>query len=216
MGSKTTKHSYTITCSSAFRDAVAELAGRRRVNVADLARSVVLMVPPETVLGFPDPGEPDPGDRETVVLKSGAAKGRPWQRKPRLQVRLMPGFEVAFLRRALALALAMDEGETEVRLEAANDRPAEPDTGDAEELDRLRAIISVLSFDPLSEGVTSRDEALHVLGFPPGTAPAETTLKARFRTLAAIHHPDSGYGSHNRMSQLNAAMDVLRGAAVAD
>jgi len=28
--------------------------------------------------------------------------------------------------------------------------------------------------------------------------------------LAAIHHPDSPYGSHQRMSQLNAAMDHLR------
>ena len=34
-------------------------------------------------------------------------------------------------------------------------------------------------------------------------------LRARFRMLAAIHHPDSGHGSHERMSQLNSAMDIL-------
>jgi hypothetical protein len=46
MGSKIRKHSYTIPCSSALRDAVSDLAARRGVNVADLVRSVVLMVPP--------------------------------------------------------------------------------------------------------------------------------------------------------------------------
>lgn len=34
--------------------------------------------------------------------------------------------------------------------------------------------------------------------------------KGPVRMLAAIHHPDSGYGSHERMSQLNSAMDILR------
>jgi hypothetical protein len=29
--------------------------------------------------------------------------------------------------------------------------------------------------------------------------------------LATIHHPDGPHGSHRRMSQLNAAMEVLEG-----
>jgi hypothetical protein len=28
--------------------------------------------------------------------------------------------------------------------------------------------------------------------------------------LATIHHPDSPYGNHNRMSQLNAAVDHIK------
>lgn len=216
------KHSYTIPCSSAFRDAVTDLAVRRRVNAGDLARSVLLVVPESVIRDFPDPGEPDIGDRETVILKSGTAKGRPWRRKPRLQVRMAPGFEIEFMRRALAIALALEQGETQVLLASSDDADGPGDgsgaTGrevvDPEELIRLRTIVSVLSFDPLSDGVRSREDALYVLGFPPGRIPDGETVRARFRMLATIHHPDSPHGDHRRMSQLNSAMDILkRGAA---
>ena len=219
------KHSYTIPCASGFRDAITELAAKRRVNVGDLARSVLLVVPGSVIEEFPDPGEPDPGDRETVILKSGTAKGRPWRRKPRLQVRMAPGFEVEFMRRALGIALALDQGETRVELASEAEQAAAAEHADAgdgegrevvdpEELTRLRTIVSVLSFDPLSDGVRSRADALYVLGFPPGRIPDGETLRARFRMLATIHHPDSPHGDHRRMSQLNSAMDILkRGAA---
>lgn len=219
------KHSYTIPCASAFRDAVEALAARRRVNVGDIARSVLLVLPPALVSDFADPGEPAADDRETVILKSGPAEGRPWRRKPRLQVRMAPGYAVAFIRRALALALAMDRGDYVLRLDdpnapppppAAAPEPApDPEASAAmmaaqEEIERMKAIISVLAFEPLPHGVATRDEALHVLGFPPGTRPDRRTIRARFRMLATIHHPDSHYGSHHRMSQLNQAMEVLR------
>tara|TARA_B100000427_G_scaffold238600_1_gene201505 strand:- start:624 stop:1304 length:681 start_codon:yes stop_codon:yes gene_type:complete len=219
------KHSYTIPCSSGFRDAVSDLAVRRRVNVGDLARSVLLVVPENVIREYPDPGEPEPDDRETVILKSGAAKGRPWRRKPRLQVRMSPGFEVEFMRRALAIALALENGETQVLLADPNDLRAQEEvveeepmaTGrevvDPEELVRLRTIVSVLSFDPLDDGVRSREDALYVLGFPPGRLPDSETLRARFRMLATIHHPDSPHGDHRRMSQLNSAMDILKRGA---
>lgn len=225
----TVKHSYTIPCASAFRDAVEQLAAKRRVNVGDIARSVLLVMPAPVIAGFDDPGEPEAGDRETVILKSGPAQGRPWRRKPRLQVRMAPGYDVAFIRRALALALAMDWGQLTLKLENPNARPepAPPpppppppqpvDTGASrameaatEEVERLKAIISVLAFDPLPHGVSTRDEALHVLGFPPGARPDKRMIRARFRMLATIHHPDSHYGSHHRMSQLNQAMEFLR------
>ncbi|MEO5335269.1 MAG: J domain-containing protein [Magnetospirillum sp. WYHS-4] len=219
------KHSYTIPCSSAFRDAVANLARRKKANVADLARSVVLVLPAAAIAEFPDPGEPGREDRETVVLKSGSAQGRPWRRKPRLQVRLPPGHEVAMIRRALGIALAMERGEMALRLDGkamaaaahANQAPPAPSPEDGrllretrEELERLQAIVSVLAFEPLRDGVHTRDEALHVLGFPPGRIPDLASLRARFRMLATIHHPDGTYGDHRRMSQLNAAMDILR------
>ena len=38
-----------------FRDAVMDLAARRRVNVGDLARSVLLVVPGGVIDEFPDP-----------------------------------------------------------------------------------------------------------------------------------------------------------------
>ncbi len=217
------KHSYTIPCASQFRDAVADLAERRRVNVGDLARSVLLTMPPETLAACPDPGEPARDDRETVVLKSGRSKGRPWRRKPRLQVRMSAGYTPELMRKALAVALALDGGSAQVRLSidgvetaGAGSGEAGPAAGpgesgaDPEELARLRAIVSVLSFDPLPDGVRSRADALYVLGFPPGRLPDGQTLRARFRMLATIHHPDSVYGDHRRMSQLNSAMEVLK------
>ncbi len=215
------KQSYTVTCSSVFRDSIEALAAARGVNAGDIARSILLVVPADVVAAFPDPGEPGRDDRETVVLKSGPAAGRPWRRKPRLQVRLSPGFDIATVRRALALALSLQTGARRFRI--ANPREddaraaSERQRKDAEitrrledQTERLRAVVSALSFVPLSGGIRSRDEALHVLGFPPGSRPDSRAVRARFRILATIHHPDSEFGSHERMSQLNAAVDALR------
>ena len=205
MDNGTRKQSYTIPCSSSFRDAVNALAARRRVNVADLARSVLLVLPEDAIETLADPGGPARHDRETVILKSGPAEGRPWRRKPRLQVRMAPGYAIPLMRKALALALAVGRGETTVR----------PDGNGAdgeirEELERLRAIVSVLSCELLPGGIRTRDEALYILGFPPQSMPGMRALKARFRMLATIHHPDALYGNTERMSQLNAAMQMLR------
>lgn len=247
-----TKHSYTIPCSSTFRDAVEALARRRGVNVGDMARSVLLVLPLDSIAAYADPGEPPAEDRELVVLKSGPAKGRPWRRKPRLQVRMAPGFQVQDIRKALGLALAMEQGDLKVDLHdpAAASAPHLMSTAVAaeiamppqsaprgkterrspgrrnsdkreaealkaleqahEEIARLRATISVLAFEPLDDGVNSRAEALHILGFTPGSWPDARSIRARFRVLATIHHPDSNFGDHLRMSQLNQAMEILR------
>ncbi|NKD85991.1 J domain-containing protein [Haematospirillum jordaniae] len=235
------KQSYTLSCPSDFRDSILALAHRRRVNAADVARSVMLVVPEHVIESFADPGEPVRDDRETVVLKSGRAEGRPWRRKPRLQVRLPSGLEIPFIRKALNLALALDYGALQLKLGPAEEEappppppppvpPPEPVPSvstlhneesrdyDAErrelhdELEQLRATVSVLAFDPIPGGITSRAEALHVLGFPPYSDPDARMIRLRFRMLATVHHPDNPYGSHSRMSQLNAAMDLLRKA----
>lgn len=233
--SSSLKHSYTIACSSLFRDRVTQLAESKKVNVADLARSVLLMVPLSEIENFEDPGEPDGEDRETVILKSGPSKGRPWRRKPRLQVRMAPGFDVVHIRKALNLALSMEEGaaslsiETPQTLEAKKReveqlRKAAEEAAQAkaqnhnlpetiEEIERLQAMVNVLSFEPLRQGVQDRSDALHIMGFAPRSYPDKTELRARFRMLATIHHPDGKYGSHERMSQLNQAMAILRHAS---
>ncbi len=213
MAAENKKHSYTIPCSSAFRDAITGVAKKRRVNVADLARSALLMVPLETLRKYPDPGEPDRHDRETIVLKSGPSKGRPWRRKPRLQARLTVGLDVAVVRKALGIVLAIDQKKLRLGISDGNARARElpeipPETLD--ELERLRMVVSVLSFEPIPGGIKSREDALHVLGFSPGTLPDKRSLRTRFRMLATIHHPDGEYGSHARMSQINAAMAILK------
>jgi len=234
------RRSYALPCPSGFRDQVEALAARRGVTVGDLARSMLLTLPEAEIARFPDPGDPAPHDRERVPLKSGAAGGGPWRRKPRLLVRMAPGLSVSLLRRALALALALDDGALRLRLEDPSlpvavpppapvaTRPPPPPLPPAapapdeqqqiqtllaeisEENEQLRVIVGVLAFEPLPGGIRTREEALHVLGFPPGAVPDQRILRAKFRMLAIIHHPDSRYGSHQRMSQLNAAITLLR------
>lgn len=217
------KHSYTVPCASAFRDAVIALADARACNVADLARSVVLLVPRAAIDAHPDPGGPARDDRETVVLKSGNSKGKPWRRKPRLQVRMAPGLSVETIRKALALALALEEGTLSVDVQATAARTEQRVKREAEtalmrdaldELERLRNVVDAMQFQPLPGGVNTRDQALYVLGFPPGSSPDPGQVRIRFRRLATVYHPDGKTGSHDHMSQLNAAMEMLRRGGV--
>lgn len=213
------KHSYTVPCASRFRDAVMELAHAKHCNVADLARSVVLVAPLHTIEAFTDPGEPARDDRETVVLKSGNAKGKPWRRKPRLQVRMAAGYTVETIRKALALALSIERGHMSVGVESESDKSADMMRRDAqdaqlrdnyEEMERLRNVVKALYFELLPGGVHTREQALYVLGFQPGSIPDASALRMRFRKLATVYHPDGKDGNHERMSQLNAAMEMLR------
>ncbi len=206
-----TKASYAISCSTAFRDKLTLLAERQGVNVGDLARSVMLTVPPETIDAAPDPGEPERGDRETITLKSGANAGKPWRRKPRLQVRLPGGLDPVRIRKALGLAWALNEGSLRLLLEESR-RPTRDQevTRLRDDVSRHRAMIETLSFEKMPHGVRTRGEALYILGFPPWETPTPETARARYRMLATIHHPDSGVGDTERMSLLNQAMSFLK------
>jgi hypothetical protein len=125
-------------------------------------------------------------------------------------MRLPSGFDVSLVRRALGFALAIDRGELD--LSPASDA-SDLVTGDIqaqeEEIVRLKTLISLLSFDLLQDGPQTRADALYILGFPPAANPDRIQLRAKYTMLASIHHPDSDYGDHMRMSQLNMAMDLL-------
>ena len=201
--------SYVVPCSSDFRDSVLDLADRRGVNPGELARAVLLLMPGEAAQ-FPDPGDPAPADRETVILKSGANEGKNWRRKPRLQVRLASGYDPAAIRRALAMALAMDAGEYTVRIEDGRAPSSDQRLKDARaEITRLRYQLKSLFFEPMEHGVKTRKDALYVLGFHPDATPETDEVRKRYRKLAAIHHPDSSHGEHRRMSLLNGAVAKL-------
>lgn len=205
------RQSYVVQCSTDFRDAVLGLAQRRGVNVGSLARAVMLLLPEEVAALWPDPGEPESGDRETVTFKSGPSKGKAWRRKPRLQVRMTAGLDPADIRRMLAVALAMDEGDLSLRLDDGRGPGMDERLRRAEdEIGRLRKQLRATTPDALKHTVRNRAEALHVMGFPPAAEPDSESIGKRYRALAAIHHPDSGGGDHIRMSQLNAAVRILR------
>ena len=211
MTTKQSKASYTIPCSSSFRDKVCALAEARRVNVADLARSILLAVPDTAIQQVQDPGGPMSGDREVTVLKSGPSAGKPWRRKPRLQVRLSPGYNISTVRKALNLALQLDQKSLVINIENPTTMPDPPKPPLAllEKVDRLQEIVFQLMFNPLEKGVNTRADAMHVMGFGPSEHPDKNLIRSRFRSLATIYHPDSNYGNHQHMSQLNAAMELL-------
>lgn len=204
------KTSYAVPCASAFRDSVLDLAERRRVNVGDIARSVMLCLPRDVIDQAGDPGEPAVDDREDVTLQSGPAAGKPWRRKPRLQVRLPSGYTIVQIRKALALALEIDAGDVAVAVSVRG----EPQASDLlaalhDENTRLRSIIDAIQFQPIEGGVKTQAQALHILGYAPGDRPTYSGVKRRFRLLAAIYHPDGARGDHTRMSQLNEAMSLI-------
>lgn len=207
------KTSYSISCSSAFRDRVLATAARRGVNAADLARAVILTVPPDAIRAAEDPGGPGPEDREAVALRSGPSKGKVWRRKPRLQVRLPKGYTPVLLRKALGLALRLDGGDLRLALENAMAPTRDEETARLRaQVGRLRAALAAASGDPLDHPVRTRNEALFVLGFPPGARPSAEAVKSRFRQFAVIHHPDSETGDTQRMAALNQAMSFMRGS----
>ncbi|HEY9569206.1 MAG TPA: J domain-containing protein [Thalassobaculum sp.] len=208
--------SYIVPCPSAFRDRVARLAARRGASAADLARAVLLLVGVEDLARVVDPGEPATADRELIELRSGASRGRVLRRKPRIQMRLPAGYRDADLRRALALALQMAEGEAQLAVVTASDRKAETAVeklrdGLEAENTTLRQLVADLATPVLERGILGRSDALFVLGFPPSAVPDLATIKRRWRRLAMIYHPDSAFGDHERMSQLNLALAKLAG-----
>jgi len=206
--------SYVVPCPSRFRDRVQALAEKQGVSPADLARSVLILVNSQTLDRHPDPGDPAPDDREAVKLQSGASAGRVLRRKPRIQMRLPAGHPIPRLRRALSVALATAAGEIDLTLVTDADRRAEQVVEKArdalsEENDGLRRLVTDLAMPILTQGITSRADALFILGFPPSALPDQGTIKRRWRRLAMIYHPDSTFGDHERMTQLNAAAERL-------
>lgn len=195
---------YLVSCPEAFQEAVEALAARRGQPLGTLVAAVLALVPEPLVEAFPDPGQ---SDQYELSLR----------RHPGLRITLAPGLDEGLIRRALAVALALERGEF-APSSAAGEAPRGgmplrlTRTGNPaldETIERLRTLVSVLGFVPLPDGVRSRAEALHVLGFPPDANPDRETIRAKFRMLATIHHPDGEYGSHLRMAQLNAAIALL-------
>tara|TARA_B110000444_G_C18666216_1_gene513055 strand:- start:36 stop:722 length:687 start_codon:yes stop_codon:yes gene_type:complete len=218
---KILKKSYTITCSSDFRDRVLDLTLQKLINVGDLARSILIVIPENIINTFEDPGEPEFDDREKTIIKSGRSKGRPWSRKPRLQARLSPGYNVILIRRALNLALILSHGEHVITIKDSimidedqrirnQKNTIELAYNKLEDKLKLRSkAFSLLLFEPLIHGIHTRQDALYIMGLPPSARPDLATLKGRYRELATIYHPDGELGNHDHMSQLNAAMDFL-------
>lgn len=205
--------SYIVTCSSSFRDAVQSLAVKKAVTVSDLVTAVLVLNEHLDPNSVPDPGDAGSDDRDVIALKSGARAGRYLRRKPRLQLRLADGLSDSYIRRALAWLLALDAGEralAEPEPNATTEPDHDPEVGyDRAEIafarqhaEEMRALVSLMTFDPLPDGVNTVVDARYVLGLPPGMQLTRRIVKARFRMLSQIYHPDKETGDTVRMAQL--------------
>lgn len=199
---------YALLCPSRFRDAVLLLADRRRTDPSSVARAALLLVGAREL---PDPGEPEPQDRDIQILPRATGKAKVVRRKPRLRLRLPPGLEASEIRRALALALAIDDQQGYQLLTASEVK------GFAELADRALAkaqevavAIDRIAFRPLRDGVKTPRQAAYVMGFLHEWGIDEATVTARFRQLAPVFHPDTGPAANEtRMVQLIEARRLL-------
>jgi len=117
----------------------------------------------------------------------------------KLRVRLPADVSEETARAALAFVLALSDG--------SFGRPA---MAGADRLDEARDAVERLAFEPLPSGVRSPRQAAHVMGFPGELGLTEAQIAARFRKLAPVYHPDTGFitgGQH--MSQLLEARRIL-------
>lgn len=131
----TKSKSHIVTCTSAFRTQILNLADKRHVSAADLVRAVLLLVSPEDLAEVDDPGDALDEDRETIIVQSGAAKNRILKRKPRLQLRLPAYLKDDQIRKALSLALQMDrEGWLFRTPESLTRSVSDPDSGPVSEI----------------------------------------------------------------------------------
>jgi len=210
--------SYVIPCPSTFRHAVLGLAERRKLTATEIALGILSLLDPETIDRTDDPGEPPPGDRDSISLKSGPRKGRALSRKPRLQVRLPAGLDHARVRRALALAIEIDAGRQRLSIVPAAEHARQAAERAAEQqalaraeqaLEDMRGTVNIIAFSADGHGVSSTEQASYILGLPPGTQLNRELIKSRFRQLSRVFHPDRPTGDTERMTRLIEAVRFL-------
>lgn len=117
----------------------------------------------------------------------------------KVRVRLPTDISEDTARAALGFVLALADGSFRRAAAAGPDRLAE-----------ARDAVERLAFEPLPSGVRSPRQAAHVMGFPGELGLTEAQIAARFRKLAPVYHPDTGFitgGQH--MSQLLEARRIL-------
>ena len=176
----------------------------------DLARSVLLTLPLDTIDAHPDPGEPSSPDRDLIKLPRSRPRCRAQNatdstsRKKQssasrgLQLRLPAGFKPAQIRKALEIALQLARGEQDVTLDAQPGEWRRLHDELESQLARLKALTKNLVFEPLPHGVNKIEEAFYVFGLTPRADSAE--IRRRFKTLATLFHPDNGLlGDHRRI-----------------
>ena len=99
------KYSYTISCSFSFKESLKKITVKRKCNFADIARSVVLMLPEEFIESY--------NYKEELPTEENTKKSL-------IRVRLPKGYSSKFIRKALAIAIDQETNNLELHLSKNN------------------------------------------------------------------------------------------------
>jgi len=202
---------YAVPCPTAFRAAVEALADRMATTPSQLVRSAMTLCDPMTHASIADPGDPGRQDRDVFTRRLPDGRSRQVRRIPRLRLRLPAGLSHEQIRRALALALALNDGNGFV-LTPQDQLRAEARQRDRQQdlIDRLRQAMDQLAFRQPVQPVHTVGDAAQLFGFQHIYGLDERAVTARYRQLAALFHPDGGLVENgDRMAQLADARRIL-------
>lgn len=202
---------YAVPCPTSFRAAVEELAERMATTPSQLVRSVLTLCDPAAHTAIADPGEPGRQDRDVFSRRLPDGRTRHVRRIPRLRLRLPVGLDNGQIRRALALALALNDGGGFALMRQEHLRAATRQQERQQDLiERLRQAMDQLAFRQPVQPVHTVGDAAQLFGFQHIYGLDERAVTARYRQLAALFHPDGGLvETGDRMAQLADARRIL-------
>lgn len=176
--------SLVLPVSARDKDRLERLAAAKGETPGRIIQSALMIAGPSVLDSAPD-------------LPPGTAK---------LRLKVSPDVTPQQARAALAFVLALEDGAI-----GRIDRQAEAQLQRAGELlGEARDAIEKLAFEPLAQGIRTARQAAHIMGFQGELGLTEAMISARFRKLAPIYHPDTGFIEGDRhMAQLLEARRVL-------
>ena len=203
---------HQVLCSSRFRDSAEALARRNGVTLSEIVEAAMLLATPARLEHIADPGEPDPGDLVVSVVPLASGQSRTFRRKPSLKIRGPMGLEPALIRRLLAFALALDDGDG-WRLMPLDEvtRPYHQIAALERRIQSLVEVIRRQHPHVTEEPPRNLRQATALMGFPNEWCVDEAALNKRFREMARVFHPDTGLAAcPKRMNSLIEARKLLQ------
>lgn len=202
---------HQVLCSTQFRNAVESLAERNGVTLAEILESAMVLATPARLEAIADPGEPEPGDLAVTVVPLANGQSRTFRRKPCLKIRGPMGLDPPLIRRLLAFALALDDGDGWRLVPVAEVTRPYHQIATLER--RIHALVDMLRQqypNVTEEPPRNLRQATALMGFPNEWCLDEASINKRFREMARVFHPDTGLAAcAQRMNSLLEARKLL-------
>lgn len=204
-----------VPCRRAFAEGVLALCRSKGLAPGDLVGAAEAIFPSALIDGFEDPGPPRPEDAAVTFRAKAGGGARRVRTTPAILVATRRPAEAARIRRCLAMALALSDGDRWRLLHADTIQAWHAAWAERERelrLDRdlVEESLRRLAFRPVPGGVRSVAQAVRVMGLASEFGCTADAVNRRFRELAPVFHPDTGLlGCPERMRQLIEARKLL-------